>query len=150
MAYSAPITKSTGDLVSAADWNTNTSDNILALLPIGFTLVFDGGGAAIVAATKLWTEISAKCDIDRVTLLPDQSGSIVIDVWVDTYANYPPTVADTITASAKPTITASTKYQDSTLTGWTKSLAAGVILMGNVDSCTTITRCACSFKLSRS
>ena len=31
MAYSAPITKSTGDLVSAADWNTNTSDNILAI-----------------------------------------------------------------------------------------------------------------------
>ena len=32
------------------------------------------------------------------------SGSIVIDVWKDTYANFPPIVADTITASAKPTL----------------------------------------------
>lgn len=34
MAWSTPITKSTGDLVSAADWNTNTSDNPLAVKAI--------------------------------------------------------------------------------------------------------------------
>ena len=53
------------------------------------------------------------------------SGSIVIDVWKDTYANFPPTVADTITASAKPTLSSATKSDDTTLTGWTTAVTAG-------------------------
>ena len=150
MAYSTPVTKSTGDLVSAADWNTNTSDNVIALLPVGITLFFDGGGAEITDATQLWAEIPLKCDIDRVTLLAKPSGSIVIDLWVDSYANWPPTDADSITASAVPTITTATKSQDSTLTGWTKAVTAGDAIMGNVDSCTTIQKCTLSLKMSRS
>jgi len=80
--------------------------------------------------------------IRKATLLADQSGSIVIDIWKDTYANYPPTVDDTITASAKPTISSGTKSEDSTLTGWTVDVAAGDILRFNVDSVATITRLA--------
>jgi hypothetical protein len=70
------------------------------------------------------------------------SGSIVIDVWKDIYANYPPTVADTITASAKPTITTTTKSEDSTLTGWTTSVTAGDVFGFNVDSVTSLKRVA--------
>lgn len=66
------------------------------------------------------------------------SGSIVVDLWKDTYANWPPTVADTITASAKPTISSGTKATDSTLTGWTTSIAAGDYIVAKVDSCTSI------------
>lgn len=150
MAYSTPITKSTGDLVSAADWNTNTSDNILSLLPVGLNVFIDGGGAAITTGIKMFVECPFKCDIDRVTMLPDQSGSIVVDIWKDTYANYPPTDADSITASAPPTVSATTKSQDSTLTGWTKAIAAGDILGFNVDSCTTIEFCALALKFTRS
>lgn len=68
------------------------------------------------------------------------SGSIVIDIWKDTYANYPPTVADTITASAKPTITTATKSEDATLTGWTTSITAGDVLGFKVDSVTSLKR----------
>ena len=68
------------------------------------------------------------------------SGSIVIDIWKDTYANFPPTVADTITASAKPTITTATKSEDATLTGWTTSVAAGDVLLFNVESVTSLKR----------
>lgn len=67
------------------------------------------------------------------------SGSCVIDVWKDSYANYPPTVADTITASAKPTISSGVKYSDTTLTGWTTSVTAGDILVFHVDSTSTFT-----------
>jgi hypothetical protein len=82
--------------------------------------------------------------------LADQSGSIVVDIWKDTYANYPPTVADTITASAKPTISSATKGQSSTLTGWTTTIAAGDILAFNVDSITTCQRVTLSLKVTRS
>src|SRR5262245_18801188 len=71
------------------------------------------------------------------TLLADQSGSLVVDIWKDTYANYPPTGADSITASAKPTISTATKAQSGTLTGWTTSVSAGDVLRFNVDSVTS-------------
>lgn len=67
------------------------------------------------------------------------SGSIVIDIWKDTYANFPPTVADSITASAKPTLTSATKAESTTLTGWITSISAGDIFYFNVDSVTSLT-----------
>jgi hypothetical protein len=82
-------------------------------------------------------------------MVADQSGSIVVDIWKDMYANYPPIDADSITASAPPTITAATKSQDSTLTGWTKAIAAGSILRFNVDSCATIERCTLALKANK-
>ena len=67
------------------------------------------------------------------------TGSIVLDVWKDSYANFPPTVADTITASAKPTITGAKKAQDTTLTGWTKTVVPNDVIGVNVDSVSTFT-----------
>ena len=102
-------------------------------------ILLDGGGDVILTGVKGYVEIPFACTIDQVTLLADQSGSIVIDVWVDTYANYPPTNADSITASAPPTITTDTDSQDATLTGWTTSLSKGDVIGFNVDSATSIT-----------
>lgn len=103
-------------------------------------IVIDGGGSAITTGIKGDAYVPYACTITAVTMLADQSGSIVVDIWKDTYANFPPTGADSITASAKPTISSATKSQDTTLTGWTTSVAAGDILRFNVDSATTVTR----------
>lgn len=114
-----------------------TLANINGTNGIGYTI--DGGGAAIatgVAGTGV--QVPFACTITSATLLADQTGSIVIDIWKDSYANFPPTVADTICASAKPTISSGVKSTDSTLTGWTKTIAAGDILYFNVDSVTSI------------
>jgi hypothetical protein len=109
---------------------------------IGITI--DGGGSTITTGVKGFVVAPANCTISSATLLSTDasvtSGSIVVDVWKDTYASYPPTVADTITASAKPTLSSATKSQDSTLTGWTTSVTAGDILGFKVDSVTTLTR----------
>jgi len=148
MAYSAPSNRSTGDIISAAIWNQDVVANMIAMTPHGVSVVIDGGGAVITAGIKMDVEVPAKCSITANSLLADQSGSIVIDIWKDTFANAPPTVADTITASAKPTITTATKSTDSTLTGWTKALAVGDILRINVDSATTITRCTLALRVS--
>ena len=113
------------------------------------TFVIDGGGSVITTGEKGDITIPFACTINEWTLLADQSGSIVVDVWKDTYANYPPTVADTITASAKPTISATTKGQSSTLTGWTTSISAGDILAFNVDSISTIQRVTLSLNVTR-
>lgn len=114
------------------------------------TVVIDGGGATITTGVKGdLPPIAWKCDIVEWTILGDQSGSIVIDIWKDTYANFPPVVGDSITASAKPTVSGATKGQSSTLTGWTVALAAGDILRFNVDSVTSFQRVTLLLKLKR-
>ena len=80
------------------------------------------------------------------TLVADQTGSIVIDLWKDTYANFPPTVADSITGSAKPTLSSAVKNQSSTLTGWTTGVSSGDIIRFNVDSASTLTRITLSIQ----
>jgi len=95
-----------------------------------------------------YLEVPAACTISQVTMLANESGSIIVDIWKDTYANFPPTDADSITAVAPPTITTAQKSQDSTLTNWTISLSAGDILAFNVDSCTTITKVTIIIRMS--
>jgi len=67
------------------------------------------------------------------------SGSIVFDIWKKAFATGSiPTVANTITASAKPTLTATFAATSSTLTGWTTTFVAGDQFLINVDSVTTL------------
>lgn len=104
------------------------------------TLTVDGGGTALATGVVADLYVPFDATIVAVRALADQSGSVVVDIWKDTYANFPPTDADTITASAPVTISTATKSEDTTLTGWTVALAAGNTLRFNVDSVTTITR----------
>ncbi|GAH28073.1 unnamed protein product, partial [marine sediment metagenome] len=48
--------------------------------------IIDGGGEAITTGEKGHLRIPFKCEIQRATLLADQSGSIVVNIWKDTYA----------------------------------------------------------------
>jgi hypothetical protein len=125
---------------SAASW---------AVQYVSISFVIDGGGSAITTGIKGDLTIPFGCSIDQWTLLADQSGSIIVDIWKDTYANYPPTVADTITGSALPTISSAVKGQSSTLTGWTATIAAGDTLRFNVNSATTVTRVTLSLRVYR-
>lgn len=111
--------------------------------------VLDNNGTVLTTGVKLDLQIPFACTITGVTALADQSGSIVVDIWKDTYANFPPTDADSITASAPPTITTATKSSDVTLTGWTVAIAAGDVLRFNVDSVSAITRLSLLLKVKR-
>ena len=115
----------------------------------GIIFVIDGIGSAITTGEKGHIEIPFNCTITQATLTADQSGSIVVDVWKDTYANFPPTDADNITGTTPPTITTALKSQDSTLTGWNTTIASGDIISFNIDSCTNITRITISLKVEK-
>jgi hypothetical protein len=115
-------------------------------------LVFDNNGTAIAANDEVtYPSLIYSGVIEEVELLGDQSGSIVIDIWKCTYAQYDnsthPVDGDSITAAAPPTITTAHKSQDSTLTGWTTTLSIGDVLRFHVDSCTSITQCAIRLKI---
>ena len=88
-----------------------------------------------VAGAKCRVRVPMAGTITSAIITGDISGSAVVDIWKDTTANYPPSVADTITASAKPTLSTQSLVTDSTLTGWTKTLTTGDWLVFSVDSC---------------
>lgn len=138
--------------VNATNTDTEVADAVTKKHSkvITLTFIIDGGGSAITTGQKGHLEIPFACTITGWTLLADQSGSIVIDVWKDTYANFPPTVADTIAGSEKPTLSSAQKNQDLTLTSWTTSVAAGDILAFNVDSVATVTRVTLSIRAEKS
>jgi len=155
MAYSSPSTKVTGDLVSAADWNQNTVNNVIALLPIGLEYFIQNGGTPIATGYAGHLQVPAKCDLSKVELLAYPSGSIQIDIWKCSYSDWDggsthPVNGDSICASAEPAITSSTKSTDSSLSGWTTAITAGDILWFNVDSAATVEYCLLSIWANRS
>lgn len=125
-----------------------------SILTAAVPFIADGGGAALTTGMKGYIEVPFNCTIEEATLLADTSGSIVVDIFKCTYAQFDagvthPVSADKITASSPPTISSGTKYQDSTLSGWTRTITAGDILGININSVTSITRVTLSLEVSK-
>jgi len=110
----------------------------------------DGLGAGITTGQKGFVVIPFNCAIVSWTLIADAAGSMVMDIWKDTFVNSPPTVADSITGSAKPTLSSANRATSFTLTGWTTLVNAGDVLAFNIDSATGISRVTLSLSLARS
>ncbi|MGB3327491.1 MAG: hypothetical protein WBA46_00970 [Thermomicrobiales bacterium] len=142
------VTTGTGALTTAVGSDLPAHNHTGVVVAASFLI--DGGGAAITTGVKGDILIPFAATITKWTLLADQSGSIVVDIWKQTYASYPATSGQVITASAKPTISTSTKGQSGTLTGWTTSVAAGDTLRFNVNSITAIQRVTLILEMTRS
>lgn len=127
----ATFTNNTGGTFNISGFTTNKGS---------FGITIDGGGSAITTGVKGYITIPYAGTITGWDIFADTSGSIVVDVWKDTYANFPPTVADTIAGTEKPTLTSATKNQDTNLTTWTTSVTANDVIAFNVDSVSTVTR----------
>jgi hypothetical protein len=117
--------------------------------------VIDGAGNAISTGTKGFVAIDFAATIAQWTLIADQSGSAVLNVWKCTYAQYDggathPVSGDSITASSPPTLSAAAKAQSSTLAGWTTAVNAGDILAFNVGSASSVTKLTVILKVIKS
>lgn len=118
------------------------------------SFIIDGGGVVLTTGMKGYIPLDFAGTILQAELLADQSGSVVVDVFKCTYAQFDagsthPVSGDKITASAPPTISTATKSQDATLTGWTTGFSAGDIFAFNVNSVTTIQRVTIALKVQR-
>lgn len=78
-------------------------------------LIIGNGVSAIgTGAQKVAVQVPGPAKCISYAIVGDASGSIVVDLWKDTYVNYPPTVADTIcNASHKPTLSSAQKMRKS-------------------------------------
>ena len=123
---------------SKLDWVAQQS-----LVSIGgkseIAFIVDGGGSDITVGIKGDIEVPFNCKINKSTMLANATGMAQVDIWKDTYTNYPPTVANTI-SSPKLIFTDQMKYQDSSLASWTTDLTAGDILRYNIESLASINR----------
>ena len=112
--------------------------------------VIDGGGAPISPGVKGDITLDFACNIVGWSMLADQTGSIVVDLWKAAYADFPPTVTGTITGAEKPTLTSAIKNQDMSLNGgggW--AVSSGDVLRYNVDAADTARRVTVALKVTR-
>ncbi len=139
----------TWDFGTAGQAKANASGGT-STIKRAITLVLDGGGQALTTGVKADVRVPYSGTITGWEIVANASGSIVIDVWKDTYANFPPTVADTIAGTEKPTLSSATKNQDTTLSTWTTTVTAGDWIRFNVDSASTVQRVALSIMVDAS
>lgn len=144
-AYStqkASIDGATGNAVLAGTLTATRIIGETTILPI----VIDGGGSAITTGVKVDLPVPYAGTVTGWDIYADVSGSIVVDIWQDSYANYPPTVADTITGANLPTLSSATK---NTATGLSWSLTQGSVLRVNVNSAATVTRVLVALRVTK-
>lgn len=103
--------------------------------------VIGNGSDVITTGTKGYSApIPFAGTIRKVTLTVIDaaftSGSIVVDIWKKNGAV--PTNSDSITAAAKPTLSSATAYEDSTLAGWTPTVAVGDRFGWEVESASLV------------
>lgn len=123
-------------LLTAAGSTAVTGLSNAILRTVGITA--DGGGSAPTAGIKGYATIPYSGTITGYTIISDQSGSAVFDVWKRNDAV--PTIANTIVASAPPTLSSSQYVRSTTLTGWTTSVAANDVIGFNLNSASGLTR----------
>lgn len=113
-------------------------------------LELNGDGAVLaVGVLKGQFRVPYNCTITGWELVANESGSLVVDIEKDTYANFPPTGADSITPSNRPTLTASQKAQSTVLTGWTTALNEGDYIKIEVISVTSVTFATLTLTVAR-
>ena len=137
-----------GHLHSADQIRDENGDEAIGASDGSMAVPIDGGGATITTGVKHDLQMPFSGVFYGWSMLGDRTGSIQIDIWKDSYANFPPTDADSITGGAEPEIAANTKGMvDDDDIEW--AFSAGDVLRFNVDSVTDLQRVTLSLKYRR-
>jgi hypothetical protein len=115
---------------SAIDAKANVGDS--------FSISLDGQGAVLTTGIANYVMMKKSGTIVGWDIVSSISGSVVFDIWKSTDGTLP-TVADTITASAKPTLTTDVSVTSTSVGTWSSvTFVAGDIFAFNVDSVTSV------------
>lgn len=102
--------------------------------------------ASVAAGTTCYVRVPYAGAIAEWHIVASGSCSATIDIWKA--AGALPTVANTITASAKPALSSQATASSSTLTGWTTSVAVGDVLAFHLEALTgSVNSIAISLKI---
>jgi hypothetical protein len=123
-----PASASSQSVVSTVKPNLKTGS---------FGITIDGLGGVISSGQKGYVSIPYNGTITGWDIFSDAIGSCVIDVWKDSFGNFPPTVGDSIAGTQKPTLSGQTANRNNNLTGWTTTITAGDVIGFNVEASPT-------------
>ena len=101
----------------------------------GISFTIDGGGSVITTGIKGVLVVPFACTITAWYIVGDASGSINVDVNRSVFQATPS--YSSIAASAHPLLSSAITNSDTTLTGWTTTLAAQDIIQFEVDGTPT-------------
>lgn len=116
---------------------------------ISFGFGADGAGGTLAVGTPTYLIMSHQGTITQWDIIGNTSGSASFDIWKSTNGQLP-TVANTITAAAKPTIISATVATSTGLTGWGLTYSAGDIYGFNIDSISGFTKVNLSLRANKS
>lgn len=109
----------------------------------------NGGQSVITTGLKTYITCPYSGTITGWELLSTLTGSIVVDVWKDTYINYPPTLSDSICGIDKPTLSTQIKNNNNNLTNWSTSINEGDIIAFNIDSVSLLRQVTLTLKINK-
>ncbi|TXG80173.1 MAG: hypothetical protein E6R13_08610 [Spirochaetes bacterium] len=121
--------------------------NVSATETGSYGITIDGSGSVITTGIKGYLIIPYGYTITGWSIIGDITGSIVFDIWKNNSAI--PTIANTITASAKPTLSSQQFLSSTTLTGWTTSGLANDKIIIKVDSVSALTKVTLTINLNK-
>lgn len=121
--------------------------NVSATETGSYGITIDGSGSVITTGVKGYLIIPYNYTITSWSIIGDTTGSIVFDIWKNNSAI--PTIADTITASAKPTLSSQQFLSSTTLTGWTTGGLANDKIIISVNSVSTLTKVTLTINLNK-
>jgi hypothetical protein len=102
------------------------------------SMLFDGGGSAIVAPITRYLYMPFNATITGYALLADVSGSVTVDVWKEPVSGYPPLVANSITGGNPMTLASAQSGVVTNIPSWTTTILAGDVLAFNLSANTSI------------
>lgn len=102
--------------------------------PASIEYVIDGNGQSLSIGYKGFLIIPFWLIINDWILGADVSCTAVMDVWKCTQAQYPPTVANSITGIAQPQLSNQALAKSSTLTGWNIEINQGDVVGFDIQS----------------
>jgi hypothetical protein len=126
-------------------WGSPTTPGVMGSL----LLVFGDGLTLIQPGTLIDVPVPFKLLFLDWTLVSTQAGSISIDIYKGTYANFPPTGVDSMTYNEPPMITSGLKNQATLVygvdplfspTGWSQDITYGDILRFIVESASAVSQ----------
>lgn len=136
-------TGATGSAGSNGTNGTNGTNGAAGVgRPLGAYFLGTASGVAVaLPVNAVENLVPSACTIQEVIVLTKGgTGSCTIKVWkANISAHYPPVVTDDITGGANVVISSGTTHQDSTLSGWSKTLAQDDVILFTLSATSTFT-----------
>ena len=133
--------------------STLATNVVLQSIPAGLEYTIANAGSPLVAGLQSYLTMPYAATITAATLVGSPSGTITIDIWRCTYAQFDggathPVANDSICGSNQLSISSGTKTT-SNLSNWTCSLTQGDIIAFNISNVSGMTQATISLQLSR-